>query len=105
MIDSGSMVSVLPYQVGLKLGGKWGAGKPLKLTGNLARLPAFPLLLKASIEGFDPVALAFAWTLFEDAPLLLGQMNFFSLFDVSFSGSRQTLRLKRSTVATLLPLP
>ena len=78
LIDSGATVNVLPYRVGLALGGLWSAQRAtLRLAGNLAYVPAQPLIVSASIADFAPVQLAFAWTQAEDLPLILGQVNFF----------------------------
>jgi len=42
------------------------------------------LVVKATVEQFPAVDLAFAWTQDKYAPLILGQMNFFLAFDVCF---------------------
>lgn len=54
------------------------------LTGNLAGFQARGLVLTAVVDEFAPVLLAFAWTEFREAPLILGHMNFFAEFDVCF---------------------
>ena len=85
LMDSGSTVNVLPYGVGLELGAVWeNQTIPLSLVGNLANFEARALFANAQIEGFPSVRLAFAWTKAEYAVLILGQTNFFSLFDVCF---------------------
>ena len=85
LLDSGSTVNVLPYNIGLKLGAAWdNQNVNLRLTGNLADFEARALFVNAKIEGFQSVTLAFAWTKSEYATLILGQTNFFSLFDVCF---------------------
>jgi hypothetical protein len=40
--------------------------------------------VNARIADFETVKLAFAWTKAEDIPVILGQTNFFSIFDVCF---------------------
>ena len=55
---------------------------PVQLTGNLANLPAYGLIVTATVARFPPVRLAFAWTLEENVPLILGQVNFFLLMYV-----------------------
>lgn len=85
LLDSGSTVNVLPYKIGLELGANWESQRiPLNLTGNLANFEARALFVNAQIKGFPDVELAFAWTKSEFATLILGQTNFFSLFDVCF---------------------
>ncbi len=85
LLDTGASVNVLPYEVGLQLGAVWEEQTvPVQLSGNLARLEARGLVLSATVAEFSPVLLAFAWTESREAPLILGQMNFFSEFDVCF---------------------
>ena len=43
---------------------------------------------------FPPVRLAFAWTLEENVPLILWQVNFFLEFDVCFSRSQGTFEIR-----------
>lgn len=85
LLDTGADVNVLPYQVGLTLGGNWETARPgLQLSGNLARYEARGILVSCTVGSFPPVRLAFAWTQVENVPLLLGQVNFFAEFDVCF---------------------
>jgi hypothetical protein len=95
LVDSGSAVSVLPYNVGIELGLDWESQKfslPA-LTGMLRNLPAFGVLIKGQIDPFHPVSLAFAWTRSSDIPVILGQTNFFSEFDVYFFGSQKVFSI------------
>ena len=85
LLDSGSTVNVLPYNIGLELGAIWENQRiSLRLVGNLANFEARALFVNAQITDFPPITLAFAWTKSEYATLILGQTNFFSLFDVCF---------------------
>ena len=85
LLDSGSTINVLPYKIGLELGAIWENQRiPLQLVGNLANYEARALFVNAQVKDFPPVELAFAWTSSEYATLILGQANFFSLFDVCF---------------------
>ncbi len=89
LLDTGAVVSVLPYAVGIDLGAVWDEhGRALRLTGNFARHEARVLIVTAMVSHFAPVNLAFAWTRAENAPLLLGQMNFFQEFEVCFYRAR-----------------
>lgn len=88
ILDTGSTVNVLPYEIGIELGANWEQQTTkVKLTGNLANYEARAIVLGARIDEFNPVKLAFAWTMAKDVPLILGQMNFFLEFDVCFYGS------------------
>lgn len=85
LVDSGATINVLPYQMGLKLGAVWENQMKLsQLAGNLGNYESRGLILTAQIADFEPVKLAFAWTKAENVPVILGQTNFFSLFDVCF---------------------
>ena len=85
LLDSGSDVNVLPYHLGIELGARWSEQSlPLQLSGNLAKYEARGIVLIGTVNHFTPVELVFAWTKAENAPLILGQMNFFAEFDVCF---------------------
>ncbi|MEH2384848.1 MAG: hypothetical protein V7K14_03440 [Nostoc sp.] len=85
LLDTGSSVNVLPYEIGLRLGAVWERQRlSVPLGGNLARFEARALVLMANVEKFPTVELAFAWTRDRNAPLILGHMNFFLAFDVCF---------------------
>ena len=95
LLDTGSMVNVLPYQAGVDLGAVWEQQTtPLQLTGNLARNEARALIVSTVIGRFEPVQLVFAWTQATNVPLLLGQVNFFMEFDVCFYRSRLSFEIR-----------
>jgi hypothetical protein len=85
LLDTGASVNVLPYEIGLRLGAVWERQTlSVPLGGNLARFESRALILRATVDRFEHVDLAFAWTLDRNAPLILGHMNFFQAFDVCF---------------------
>ena len=85
LLDTGATVNVLPYLIGLQLGFVWEKQTTsLRLSGNLAAAEARAVAIEAVIESFPPILLAFAWTRAENAPLALGQVNFFQEFNVCF---------------------
>lgn len=91
LLDTGADVNVLPYHLGLALGGIWDAQQTaVQLSGNLAHYEARGIILNAIVGSFAPVRLAFAWTRAEDVPLILGQVNFFMVYDVCFYRSHNT---------------
>lgn len=95
LLDTGSTVSVLPYDVGLQLGADWAQQTtPVRLTGNLANEPARVLIVQATVAQFAPVRLAFAWSRATAIPVILGQVNFFMEFDVCFFRSRSIFAVK-----------
>jgi len=89
LVDSGATVNVLPYGLGIQLAAVWDEQKAtIRLAGNLGDIAAQPLFPMAEIGDFPPVRLAFAWSQRDDVPLILGQMNFFMEFDISFYRSQ-----------------
>lgn len=98
LLDTGASVNVLPYSVGIQLGVVWDEQTTsVTLAGNLATVEARGLLVSAQIGDFDPVRLVFAWSLSDDAPLLLGRMNFFLEFDVCFYRSKLVFEIRPKT--------
>jgi hypothetical protein len=95
LLDTGASVNVLPYSVGVHLGANWEEQTTsVILAGNLAAIEARGLLVSAQIGNFDPVRLVFAWSSSDDAPLLLGRMNFFLEFDVCFYRSQLVFEVR-----------
>lgn len=95
LLDTGADVNVLPYALGLQLGGNWEQARAgIRLSGNLARYEARGILVRCAIEQLPPVHLAFAWTQAEGVPLLFGQVNFFSEFDVCFLRARGIFEIR-----------
>ncbi|MBF2047516.1 MAG: aspartyl protease family protein [Leptolyngbya sp. IPPAS B-1204] len=95
LLDTGASVNVLPYSVGIQLGAVWEEQTvSVTLAGNLAAVEARGLLVSARLSNFAPVQLVFAWSLSDDAPLLLGRMNFFLEFDVCFYRSQLAFEVR-----------
>jgi hypothetical protein len=96
LLDTGSSVNVLPYQMGLSLGLVWeNSTMAVTLGGNLAMAEARGVLVYAIVGDFEPVRLVFAWCESNDVPLLLGRMNFFSEFNVCFYQSQLMFEVRR----------
>jgi len=95
LLDTGATVSVLPYGLGVRLGAVWEAQTTqVFLAGNLANQEARALLVHGRLGAFAPVPLVFAWTRADGMPLLLGEVNFFEEFDVSFHRSRRHFEIE-----------
>lgn len=102
LLDTGASVNVLPYSAGRQLGAIWEEQTTsVTLAGNLAAVEARGLLVSAKIGDFDPVRLVFAWSLSDDAPLLLGRMNFFLEFDACFYRSQLAFEVCPKSRSTL----
>lgn len=99
LLDTGSTVNVLPYEVGLQLGAAWDLQTTtVRLTGNLANEPARVLTVVGTIGNLPPARLVFAWTRASAVPVILGQVNFFMEFDVCFYRSRSLFEINTKPV-------
>ena len=95
LLDTGSSVNLLPYNLGIALGAVWQEQTTsVVLTGILNSVEARGLIVLAQIGTFEPVRLVFAWSRSDDAPLLLGRINFFSEFDVCFYQSQLMFEIR-----------
>ena len=95
LVDSGATVNVLPFELGLQLGGIWDDRKAIiQLAGNLSNQPAMPFSTIAKIGDFPQAKLLFAWVQRPNTPLILGQTNFFMEFDVCFYRSKLEFEVK-----------
>ena len=92
LLDTGSAVNVLPFQIGLSLGAVWEEQTTaVPLVGSLGQFEARALIVAAAHPQITPdkaVRLVFAWTRLETAPIIFGQMNFFAEFNVCFYRSQ-----------------
>ena len=95
LVDSGATVNVLPYELGLQLGGVWEDRKAIiRLAGNLGNQPAIPFSAITQIGEFSPTELVFTWSKNSNVPLILGQTNFFLEFDICFYRSTSEFEVK-----------
>ena len=89
LLDTGSTVNVMPYNIGLQLGAVWDKQTiPISLSGSWLIWKREHCLFRRVSAVLTQSSSIFAWTQSNDAPLLLGQVNFFMEFDVYFSRSR-----------------
>jgi hypothetical protein len=95
LIDSGAAIGILPFDIGIQLGLNWHAPMPsVMLGGNLGRHVAKGLSLDVRIGVFPPVQIIFAWSQLPDARLILGEVNFFTEFDICFHRSQSYFEVK-----------
>lgn len=86
LVDSGADFSVFPYDVGLRLGLMHEEHAiPVPLGGVLKGVPAVGALVRGEIPGLPEKALVFAWAK-TSCRVILGQMNFFQQYKVTFEG-------------------
>ena len=95
LVDSDATVNVMPYELGLQLGATWDDSRAIiQLAGYLGTQPATPFFAMVQVGDVALVQLAFAWTKSPNAPLILGQANFFMEFDVCFYRSKMEFEVK-----------
>ncbi|HEY9706243.1 MAG TPA: hypothetical protein V6C58_27650, partial [Allocoleopsis sp.] len=96
LLDTGATINVLPYNLGLELGAIWeNQTVSIPLAGNLEPIEARGLIVSGIIDNFPPVRLAFAWAKSNNLPLILGQLNFFTEFNVCFYGSELAFEISQ----------
>lgn len=95
LLDTGSDVNVLPYSLGVALGGVWEHARTgLQLSGNLAQYEARGILVTCTVGQLPPTRLAFAWTQATNIPLIFGQVNFFEVYEVCFFKARRMFEIR-----------
>lgn len=98
LVDSGATLSILPYDLGLQLGLTWGAQEvSIFLGGILQGLPAYGVALTGHLPDLDPFPLVFAWTSrpSTEVPVIVGQINFFRVFQVTLNGKDGWFEVQR----------
>ncbi len=92
LVDSGAAMNLLPFEYGEQLGFMWNEQRlALPMGGLLPHAKAFAVPVTLTLDPFPSVELAFAWTDVSQARLrvLLGQINFFQSFKVTFTAYEQ----------------
>ncbi len=93
LVDSGATISILPYETGLQLGFAWEERTiPLCLGGVLKSIPAVAVLVNGCIAGLPETPLVMAWVAETQHPVrpILGQLNFFQQYKITFEGYKNT---------------
>jgi hypothetical protein len=95
LLDTGSSINVMPYDIRLQLGLDWAQQKfALRLGGVLAGVLTFAVQVKVTVGTFPTVELIFGWAQSNQVPLILGQTNFFDEFDVCLFRARGLFEVK-----------
>jgi hypothetical protein len=98
LLDSGADTSILPYDLGLRLGLDWNSQPMIpSLGGIFAGTPVRGVILLGTVHPFPSVRLGFAWIQTNNIPLILGQMNFFAEFDIAFYRHRSIFKIEPRT--------
>lgn len=91
-VDSGADVTLLPRSVGELLGFKIEANDKIEEIKGIGEwgIPIIIKKLKIKI-GEKLIDARIAWSLVEEVPMLLGRLDVFKLFDVTFEKERKTV--------------
>jgi hypothetical protein len=96
LLDTGADVSVLPYRLGIQLGLNWqDYPAHVQLSGNLANYDTRTVLLVGTVNPFPPVSLLFIWTRGEFSMPILGNLTFFTQFNVCFFGAERAFEIRQ----------
>lgn len=94
LVDSGADLNVMPYRMGIALGGIWEEEREFLGIAGLSATADTRLMHVEVTVGRLPVArMGFTWTQSDAIDLVLGQVNFFSRFDVCFYRSRNIFEI------------
>lgn len=98
IVDSGAMLSVLPYDVGSQFGVPWASLTSSTTIGGVAGgVPARFISFETTIASFPPITLIFAWAQSNTVPILLGHVQFFLEFEVCFFADNGTFQVRSNT--------
>ena len=85
LVDSGADINVLPYSVGVQLGLNWHEqSSELAIRGARGQGEGYAVLLGLKFGTFPIAEQPFAWLDSDDYPLILGQANFFTDYNICF---------------------
>lgn len=92
-IDSGADITTIPLEAGRALGLKQSArDKITEMRGvSGSGVPYIIKTIRILINGFN-VRTRIAWTLIEEVPFLLGRLDIFKKFEITFQEYRQTIK-------------
>lgn len=82
--DTGSMLNILPHQVGLDLGFVWNPKKAIIPLSGTASSVVMLVKVTGTIPTLDSVELCFVWASNDNFRLILGQANFFAEYHACF---------------------
>lgn len=95
-IDSGADISMIPYRFGKALRLERARKDRIKKIKGIAG-PGVPYVVKRLdfIFGRRKVVARVAWSMIEEVPLLLGRMDIFSKFRITFDERKRTVDFDR----------
>ena len=100
LVDYGAAMNLLPFEYGKQLGFVWEEQRlALPMGGLLPHATAFAVPVTLTLAPFPPIELAFAWTDVSQTKIrvLLGQINFFQYFKITFTAYEQSFEISSKT--------
>lgn len=95
LVDSGADMNVMPYDIGIELGGIWDEQREIVgLSGIAGQVESRAMVVDLAIENWPIIKMGFAWTREADVPVVLGQISFFSHVNICFMRSSQQFELE-----------
>ncbi|MCY3796531.1 MAG: hypothetical protein OXG84_01900 [Chloroflexi bacterium] len=95
LVDSGADMNVMPYDVGIELGGIWDEQQEIVgLSGIAGQVESRAIVVALAIGNWPIINMGFAWTREADVPVILGQISFFSHVNICFMRSSQQFELE-----------
>jgi len=93
-IDSGADLSMIPYGLGRALGLQRNPGEPLRRLGGIAGSARYLLKSVTMKMGSYAFPVRVAWTMNDQAPLLLGRLDVFQKFRITFEEAKRVVKFR-----------
>lgn len=91
-VDSGADITIVSKSVGELLGFKIDSKNEIEEIKGIGERSVPIIIKKARIQlGDDLIPIRIAWALIEDVPLLLGRIDVFKLFNITFAKNKKTI--------------
>ena len=90
-IDSGADITLIPFRFGRALGFKEDSSKVMEMKGiSGSGVPYIIKKVKMILKGIE-LEVRIAWALIEEVPPLLGRMDIFPLFRITFDEAEKII--------------
>lgn len=95
-LDSGADVSLIPKSLGELLGLSIEKGDAISEMNGVGEIGVPVIIKKINLRiGTKVLSTRIAWALVEEVPLLLGRIDIFNIFDITFKRNEKTLFSER----------
>jgi hypothetical protein len=91
-VDSGADITLVPYSVGIALGFSLKPEDEIRRIGGVGGGKISVVVRQVKMEvGGRELNVRVGWCMSEDVPLILGRLDIFDKFNVSFEGGKKTV--------------